>query len=142
VLQLTVPSGDGFCINGFGEGALVMSYSSEAGARNHLCGGAPLGDPVGGSLPPVPIGQNLVSDFSTWTLSGGISYDSSSNEIVFDGSTGGNAASPLVRVDGSYNARLSVEAYATQPSPTQNPDAGVHFGSEYYAADGVTRATN
>lgn len=142
VLQLNSTQEGEICINGFGEGSITMSYRSQGGIQSHLCGGSPLGDPVGGSLPPVPHGQNLITDFSTWSLSGGISYNPSTGELVFDKSTSGSAVSPLVRIDGAYNARLAVESYATLPSPNQNPDSSVYFGSEYYEADGVTRATS
>lgn len=141
VLQLA-SSSDGFCINGYSGDDLVASYSLATGARDHLCDGAPIGSPVGGALPPVPRGQNLISDFSNWSLSGGVSYNPSSGELTLDRTTSGSAVSPLVRIDGASNARLTVESYATLPSPHHSPDASVYFGSEYYAADGVTRATS
>ena len=141
VLQLAARE-ESFCINGFGAGLMVMSYTPQDGVRDYLCEGAPLGDPIGGSLPSVPRGQNLVSDFSTWTISGGISYNSATGELVFDGNTSGNATSPLVRIDGARGARLAVESYATQPSPNNAPSTSVYFGSEYFASDGITPATN
>ncbi len=142
VLQLVAVEGGGFCIDGYGAGALVASFRSGSGMREYLCGGAPLGSPIGGTLPPVVAGQNLVSDFSTWSLTGGITYDQSGNKLVFDGSSSGSAKSPLVRTDGAAKARLTVEAYASQPSPNRNPDSSVYFGSEYYTADGITPATS
>ncbi len=141
VLQLAADSDGGLCINGYGAQGIVASYSLQGGLREYLCGGALIGSPVGGSLPEVPIGQNLVSDFSTWTLSGGVSYNASEKKIVFNGTTG-YARSPLIRLNGAPRAKLTVEAYATQPSPNRTPDGGVYFTSEYLKADGVTPATN
>lgn len=143
VLQLTQSSSpdSSFCINGYGPANLQMSISSQDGFRDYLCLGVGIGSPVGGDLPAVPPGTNLVSDFSTWQLTGGVSYDISSGELRLS-SSAGSATSPLIRIDGASQVRLTVEAYATQPSPIATPNSNTHFSSLYFAADGVTPVQN
>lgn len=142
VLQLASVSGNTrFCINGYGPNNTMKSYLAGKGIQNHLCSGAGVGSTVGGSLPTPPHGVNLVSDFSNWTLSGGVTYDAGTKEIRL-GNTTGTATSPLVRVDGAATCRFQLESYATQPSPTATPQTQVYSGSKYYGSDGVTLVTN
>lgn len=143
VLQLaSTGSNNSFCINAYGTSPYtVSSFDSTSGkTRDYLCPGAPSGSPVGGTVPTAPRGVNLVADVSTWTMSGGVSYNSSTNELVFAGA--GEAASPLIRIDAPTSAALRVESYATTAAPSQTPNSGVYFSSFYYGSDGTTPATN
>jgi hypothetical protein len=115
---------------------------SRGGIKAYLCDGAAIGSPAGGSVPAVPNNTDLASGFSTWDLSGGVSYDDSSGELVLSSSTNGMATSPLIRVNGSSHARISAESYATQPSPGYSPDTQIYWGSNYYAADGTSLVQN
>ncbi|HWT40310.1 MAG TPA: prepilin-type N-terminal cleavage/methylation domain-containing protein [Dongiaceae bacterium] len=148
VLQLAAPisgSSADFCINAYRISSYeVGSYDSTGGqVQPYLCPGVLIGTPVGGSLPTVPLNTNLIaSDFSTWTLSGGVTYDSINKQLVFSG-TSGSALSPLVRMGGqSSGTTLSYELYSTVAAPNFTPQAGCYSGSSYFASDGTTPATS
>lgn len=143
VLQLRSTSDPNqmYCIDGYSSSGDNLSYRSDGGFKPYACGGAPVGDPIGGSIPAVQYDKNLVADFSNWELSGGVTYDDATKEIHLNSVSGG-AMSPLVRVKGSTSARLIVDAYATESSPTRAPSGGTHFSSYYYGADGTTRVDN
>lgn len=143
VLQLaTTGSDNSFCVNAYGLSPYsVASFDSTSNKiRDYLCPGAPSGSPVGGTVPTAPRGVNLVADVSTWTMTGGVSYNSTTNELVFAGT--GDATSPLIRIDAPTSAALRVESYATAAAPSQTPNSGVYFSSSYYGSDGITPATN
>lgn len=143
VLQLTqVSGGQTFCINAYQSNPYtVASYDSlTAKIRDYTCPGATIGSTVGGSVPTAPRGVNLAPDLSSWTITGGIAYNSSTKELTFSGI--GDAMSPLIRVDAPATAALKVESFATTSAPTHTPDSGVYFSSYYYAADGVTPVLN
>lgn len=143
VLQLAQTGSNGsFCINAYTLSPYsVASFDSTTNkTRDYLCAGAPIGSAVGGTVPTAPRGVNLVADVSTWTMTGGVSYNSSTNELVFAGA--GDATSPLIRIDAPTSAALKVESYATTASPSQTPNSGVYFSSFYYGSDGTTAATN
>lgn len=143
VLQLrsTSDPGGAFCIDGYSKSGEHASYRSGEGSQPYACGGVALGNPIGGSIPTVQYGKNLVADFSNWELSGGVTYDDATKEIHLNSASGG-AMSPLVRVKGSTSVRLVVEAYATKPSPHASPNSDTHFSSYYFEADGITGAEN
>lgn len=130
-----------YCINAYGSKGEVQSLSSTSTSRPYLCNGALIGSSVGGSVPDVPTNTNLVSDFSTWTLSGGVTYNSATDEIYLNSSSG-SARSPLVRVNGAAVCRFELEANATQPAPSYTPNTQVYAGSAYYGDDGVTQVYN
>lgn len=143
VLQLTqVSGGQSFCINAYQSNPYsAASYDSvTAKVRDYTCPGATIGSTVGGSVPTAPRGVNLAPDLSSWTITGGIAYNSSTKELTFSGV--GEVMSPLIRVDAPTNAALKVESYATTSAPTHTPDSGVYFSSYYYATDGVTPVAN
>lgn len=144
VLQMaSQPGTNTFCINGYGPNNLMMSYKSGEGTRMYLCGNVGTGSIVGGSIPAVPKDVNLVSDLSSWAVSGGVSYNSATKEIVLDpNQASGRGISPLVRVEGSTSVKLTIEGYATQPSPTGTPDSRTYFSSSYFGDDGSTPAYN
>lgn len=127
-----------FCINGYSTNDYIrLSIDSSTGKiRQHLCSGYMIGSPVGGAVPQAPPNTNLAGDLSTWSTSSAVSYDSTTNELRLNDSVSGNSASPLIRIDGSTQARLSIESYATKPSPTSDPESQVYFGSRYYDASG------
>jgi len=79
-------------------------------------------------------------DFYAWTISGGMLYDDSTDQISLISS--GYASSPLIRVDNSSSVTLDTESYATKVSPSFSTQGGVYFSSNYYKADGVTPALN
>jgi len=143
VLSLTVSSdpANQFCINGYGSANMTASVSSSGSVKDSLCPAPTTGTPIGGSIPPIPAGTNLVAGFASWTLSGGITYNSSSGQLCAS-STAGNAISPLVRVEGSLTSRLIVDVYATQPSPSFTPQSGALYHSDYYGFDGTSYAYN
>ena len=142
VLQLTsvADSTKQFCINAYGPGNKVMSVRNDGGISPFLCPGATIGNPVGGSVPTAPRGVNLVSDFSTWTTTGGVTYDATNKELVFNGT--GNALSPLIRIDNARLSTVALQSYSTTASTTFTPQSGVYFSSYYYAADGTTPVNN
>ena len=114
VLHLATTDADSFCANGYGPSGEMMSIDVLGNPKSYLCGGA---------------------------LAGGMSYNASAGQVC-TGTTSGSAKSPLVRVDGSTSARLTLEAYATQPPPSQTPNSAGYYSSSYFQADGVTPATN
>jgi prepilin-type N-terminal cleavage/methylation domain-containing protein len=143
ILQLAqTGNANTFCINAYIPSPYTVASfdSSSSQMRNYLCSGATTGSAVGGTTPAAPRGVNLVADVSTWTMSGGVSYNSSTNELVFNGA--GDATSPLIRIDEPTSAALKVESFATTASPSQTPNSGVYFSSFYYGSDGTTPATN
>ena len=145
VLQLAGSAGTAkdFCVNAFRISSYeVGSYDSSTGEmRSYPCAGAFIGSPVGGSVPTVPIGKNLTApDFSEWKLTGGVTYNKDTKELVFSG-TSGNAMSPLVWVGGaSTTTSFGLEMYSSASSVTYAPLAGFYSGSAYYAANGTTSA--
>lgn len=130
-----------YCINAYNSNGGVRSLSTNTTSQPYLCSGALIGTPVGGPVPNVPVNTNLVSDFSTWSLTGGVTYNSSTNEIHLN-STSGSARSPIVRVDGAAVCRFELEANATQPAPSYTPNTQVYASSHYYGDDGVTLVYN
>lgn len=139
VLQLThTDDQKTFCLNGYSaKDNIRLSIHSDTGKiRSHLCSGYLIGSPVGGSVPTAPQNTNLAGDFSTWSTSGGVSYNSASGELRLDENASGISYSPMIRIDGAARAKLSVDSFATQPSPTASPNTQVYFGSKYYDASG------
>lgn len=143
VLQLTSVTDvtKQYCINGYGPNGRMASYSSTSGMSDYLCSGMTVGSAVGGSVPATPRGVNLLAGFSTWTTSGGISYNANTSELVCDNVSSGTAKSPLIRVDSPSSGTLSYDGMATVASPTQTY-SGTYTTSSYYAADGTTPAMN
>jgi prepilin-type N-terminal cleavage/methylation domain-containing protein len=145
VIQLAVsPTNTQFCVNAYKISSYeVLSYDSVSGKSHpYLCPGALQGSPVGGSVPAVPLNINLVSDFSTWTLTGGASYNSATGEITFTGASG-TATSPLIRMGGSATQMsCTYELYSATSSVTFTPQAGMYTGSTYFGSDGTTLVTN
>lgn len=148
VLQLAAPtsgSASDFCINAYRISYYeVGSFDSTTGQiQPYLCPGVLTGTPVGGSLPTVPLSTNLIApDFSSWTLTGGVTYDAVNKQLIFSGTTG-SALSPLVRMGGqSSTTGLTFELYSSVAAPSFTPQAGCYSGSSYFAADGVTPATS
>lgn len=143
VLQLTQTANNkSFCINAYRSSPYMVASidSTSRTIRPYLCSGATTGTAVGGTAPTAPRGVNLAADVSTWPMTGGVSYNNSTNELVFAGA--GTAASPLIRVDAPTSVALKVESIATTASPNQTPNSGVYFSSYYYAADGTTPVAN
>lgn len=143
VLQLAqTATNKTFCMNAYRSSPYMVSSfdSATKTTRPYLCSGATMGSAVGGTAPTAPRGVNLVADLSTWSTTGGVSYNSTTKELVFAGS--GNATSPLIRVDSPTSVVLSVESLATTSAPSHTPNSGVYFNSYYYGADGTTPATN
>ena len=144
VVQLTVPTANGeFCLNAYRISSYeVSSYDSKTGKiRPYLCSGVLQGSPVGGVVPDVPTGVNLVSDFSNWTLSGGATYDSTTGEITLQG-VSGSATSPWIRLNGAAQFSCAYEIYSSAAAPNFAPQAGNYTGVTYFAADGTTTVTN
>ena len=144
VLQ-SATSNTGFCVNAYSktDPTLRMSWNSTGrGIQDGLCNGATIGSPVGGTVPLAARGINLLPGFSRWTLSGGATYNSSTNELLL-GNTG-YAVSPLIRVDQPSGINVGGDFYATTASPYSSyvPNGGYHTGSSYYASDGITPVAN
>jgi hypothetical protein len=118
-----------------------MSLTPAGKVRSYLCDGALIGTPVGGTVPEASASTNLVADFSAWTLSGGVTYDSTANAIRLN-SVAGTATSPLIRINGANTCRFRVQATATQPSPSSTPNTQAYMSSKYYGDDGVTLVYN
>ncbi len=145
VLQLTAVADQTreYCINGYGPGNKSISIETGGMLREYLCAGATIGTAVGGSVPTAARGVNLLAGgFSTWTTSGGITYNSSTDEMICSGvGIAGTATSPLIRVDSPTSGSFGFEGYATLPTPTR-AYSGVYAGSSYYQANGTTSAFN
>lgn len=147
VLQLAGSAGgvDDFCINAYRISSFeIGSYDSKHGKiRPGLCPGILIGSPLGGSLPSVPMNENLTTpDFEDWDLTGSVTYDKTTKELTFSGASGW-AVSPLVYLGGqSVGSGLTYELYSTTGSTTFAPQAGVYSSSNYYAANGTTSATS
>ena len=140
IVQLTsVSDATTFCVNAYGPSNKTMSYHSRAGVKLYLCDGATIGSAVGGTVPNAPTNTNLVADFSAWTMSGAMTYSSSTGEITCGAGTG-SAMSPLVRVDGAVNTRIEYEFYPIAASPNFSPNGGVLTNSSYFASNGTTPA--
>jgi len=141
VLSLASSPAGEYCVNAYRISTWeVSSYSSKDGTTQpYLCPGIVIGSPVGGTIPNPPLRTNLIgTDFSTWTLSGGATYDSATKELTFSG-TGGTATSPLVRMAGSSaNAFIAFDIFSATGSVQYSPLAGSYMGAAYFAADGVT----
>jgi Tfp pilus assembly major pilin PilA len=82
---------------------------------------------------------NLLPGFATWTLTTGMTYNVSTNELVCTAS-GGSATSPLISVNSALAGTLQYEGYATTAGPFSY--SGVYTGTSYYAANGTTAAYN
>lgn len=144
VLQLTAVADatKSYCINGYAPGNKIASVATGGTLRDYLCSGATVGTALGGTPPTSPRGVDLLSGgFSTWTTSGGISYDASTQELVCNNSTTGVATSPLIRTDGAASGVFRYEGMATVPSPTR-ATSGTYGSSSYFAANGTTAAYN
>lgn len=143
VIQLTAVTDatKSFCINAYGPGNKVASLSSGGPIKDYLCPGATVGSAIGGTVPTAPRGVNLATDFSTWTTSGGMSYNAGTGELVCTNLTAGSAASPIYRTDGAASGTYRYDAYATVASSTRTY-SGSYASTSYYAANGTTGAFN
>lgn len=88
-----------------------------------------------------PILGDCSMALALWNVTGGMSYDSESNQFISNGASGA-AYSPMVANDGAAHAKITADVYATEPSPNGAPNSRNHFSSEYYAADKTTRVNN
>jgi len=146
VLQLTsTGSNSAFCINAYNtkDSSIRMSWdANRGGLQSMLCNGATIGSPSGGTVPTAPRNQNLMADFSRWTLSGGAVYNNATQELTLG--PNGYAQSPIVRVDSPTTIRVGGDLYAANASSYVNfaPQAGYHTGITYFGSDGVTPVTN
>lgn len=144
VLQMTSVANPAkaYCINAYGRGNKVASISNTSGLQAYLCTGATIGTAIGGTAPTAPRGTNLLaSGFSTWTTSGGMSYNAGTGEMVCNNVSYGAAYSPLIRVDSAANGTFKYDGYATVASSTRTY-SGVWASSSYWAADGTTAVYN
>lgn len=133
-----------YCINAYRITPPVEMKSYDSANREirpYLCPGVLIGSPLGGSIPDVPIGVNMVADFSQWELTGGVTYNQATQELEFSGATG-KATSPLVRATGTTGMSFRYDLFSATSAPNQNPNAGAYSGSAYFAANGTTPALN
>ncbi|MBC7868608.1 prepilin-type N-terminal cleavage/methylation domain-containing protein [Candidatus Saccharibacteria bacterium] len=146
VLQLAnTGNNNSMCINAYStkDPSIRMSWdTNRGGLQTMLCDGVTIGSPSGGAVPAAPRNQNLVADFSRWTLSGGATYDSTTKELTLGAN--GYARSPISRVDSPYYISIGADLYAVNSSPYSGftPQAGYHTGINYFASDGVTPVMN
>jgi prepilin-type N-terminal cleavage/methylation domain-containing protein len=143
VVQMTsvASTTNDYCINMYGPANKMMSVKADGSVNDYLCPGTLIGSSVGGSVPAVPKGVNLVADFSTWTTSGDITYNSASKEMRCGGTSVGNAQSPLFRVNGAATGTFTYDGMATTATSTR-ASSGSYVGSQYRANDGTTAAYN
>lgn len=97
-------------------------------------------DPAAAGSMTLPTNTNILPALATWTLTAGITYVASTNELVCTAS-GGTATSPLIRTDSAIAGTLQYEGYATTVAPSR-PYSGVYAGTSYFAANGSTAAYN
>lgn len=133
-----------YCINAYRLTPPVEMKSYDSASRqirSYLCPGILIGSPVGGAIPAVPTGVNLIADFSQWQLTGGATYNETTQEIEFSGTTG-RATSPLIRATGTTSMSLKYDLFSATAAPNQTPNAGTYSGSAYFAANGTTPVFN
>lgn len=94
------------------------------------------------SLGQTPASGDCSMALTKWNISGGVSYNTTTGYVELDPTSNGSASSPLVANNGNSSARMTVEVYATQPSPNNGGDSRVLFGSSYYGSDKVTLVEN
>lgn len=78
------------------------------------------------------------------TLSGGISYDETKDQLILSQGSSGSAVLPQYYLEGKTTTMtLSLESYATIPGASGSGDTTqVHTGSAYYALDKTTSVEN
>lgn len=145
ILQLAGSKGTArdYCINAYKASPFeVKSYDSfDREIQSYPCPGALLGSPIGGTVPAVPTGVNLVADFSQWDLTGGVTYNGTTKELEFSGTTG-KATSPLIRAVGTSNISMAYELFSATSAPSHTPNAGTYSGSAYFGSNGTTVVNN
>jgi prepilin-type N-terminal cleavage/methylation domain-containing protein len=146
VLEMTSAAAGTFCINGYSTkyGTIRMSVASGSSANinNYLCNDPSNGSVSGGTIPSAPKGVNVAPSFSSWTLSGGATYNSSTGELTLGAN--GQAVSPKMKVNGVAGMNLNGQFFATTQSPYASfqPNGGWLSGASYFAADGTTPSNN
>lgn len=146
ILQLAGSSASsGMCINAHhaSDSTLRMSWDSVSGAvQSQLCSGIPMGSSTGGSVPQTPRDTNVVADLSRWTLTGGATYNTSTQELTLTPS--GVIRSPITRVDSPKTILIGGDFYTTTPAATSDiaPEGAYHSNISYYASDGITLVLN
>lgn len=128
-------------VNISNSGGVVYDYAAQAGAyclsatKNSISRSISEGTQPGSG--------DCQSAFVKWTPSGGVSYDSATNQIVLSTSSSGNAVSPLIPTGGSASATITIDMYATLSSPTGGSGKScVYLSSAYYGSDGTTLVNN
>lgn len=89
---------------------------------------------------PVPRSTNIATNFSSWTLVSGATYNSGTGVLSLP--SGSYAYSPLIRVSQPATMNFGGDFYATTASPYAgfSPNGGYHLGTQYFQADGTTPA--
>lgn len=146
VLEMASSTPSSYCINAYSKAIPEeqMSISSAyTSPRSGLCsttsGSAVV---IGGAIPDAPLGKEMTSPLSSWTLAGGATY-SAANGIVLGAA--GTATSPMMRIKGTAtSANLSGVFYATTQSPyvTWQPNGGWQGNIYYYGSDATTAVVN
>lgn len=87
---------------------------------------------------PGPSGGSCLATMHRWTpnTSGAVVYDSAENQFRLSTSIAGSTQSPFVETKGRPYAKLTVEVYATLPSPNGGTASLVHFNSYYRDGSG------
>ncbi|MDB5167543.1 MAG: hypothetical protein JWN26_688 [Candidatus Saccharibacteria bacterium] len=86
-------------------------------------------------------GVNISPAFSTWTLSGGATYDSTTGQITLPTSSA-LASSPLIQIDKPKSLFDGADFYPTTSATNFSPAGGFYTQANYYAGDGTTPVNN
>lgn len=85
---------------------------------------------------------NIAANYSQWYLTGGSAYNAGLGELTV--ASGGNATSPLIKVDSPTGITVGGDFYATAQaaSTSLDPKGAYHIAIFYYGADAVTPVQN
>lgn len=89
-----------------------------------------------------PDSGNCSAALSRWSTSSGTIYNTKLDQLEISPTTSGVSSSPNIPTNSAATAKITVQAFATQPSPNGTPNSLAYMGSNYYESDGVTPATN
>lgn len=139
-----VINGTDYCMRAYNPGATTyksLTTAATKGSSVNACW-VIVASAAADAASPAPRSQNLMADFTRWTLSGGATYDNNTKILTLPAA--GFARSPIVRVDSPRIINIGGDFFANSASPYSSfaPQAGYLTGISYFASDGVTPAMN
>ena len=139
-----VINGTDYCMRAYNPGATTyksLTTAATKGSSVNACW-VIVASAAADAASPAPRSQNLMADFTRWTLSGGATYDNNTKILTLPAA--GVAKSPIIRVDSPRIINIGGDFFANSASPYSGftPQAGYHTGIAYFGNDGVTLALN